>query len=332
MTLLFVLAALVNTAGLAVGSLPRWMAAGLDWVSAFTAVFLGIFIEAAPFLLLGTIGSGVVEVFIQHEDVVRWIPKRPLLGALVGSLIGMFFPVCECGVVPFTRRLMSKGLPPAVGVATLLAAPVLNPIVIASTLAAFGPGLVFWGRLGLSLVVAVLTGWLFSLVKNPAELLRPGVIAPLQISIPDAPAQRLPLMERVRKALVISADEFFEMGRYLILGAMLAAAMQTFIHQSTLLRVGQGPVLSVLVMLALAVLLSICSTVDAFVALSFTGTFTIGAILSFLVFGPMVDIKSTLMFLRVFKPRAVAFLVLLPLGMILVATSLLNIFGRGGLF
>ena len=93
------------------------------------------------------------------------------------------------------------------------------------------------------------------------------------------------------------------MGRYLVMGAMLAAVLQTFIPQTALLAIGNGPLLSVLVMLALAVLLSICSTVDAFVALGFVGTFSFGSILSFLVFGPMVDIKSILMYLQVLPPQ-----------------------------
>jgi uncharacterized protein len=145
-----------------------------------------------------------------------------------------------------------------------------------------------------------------------------------------APApQKPPLREPAGQALAVAADEFFEMGRFLILGALLAALMQTFVRQSALLAVGQGPVLSVLVMTGMAVLLSICSTVDAFIALAFTGTFTSGAILAFLVYGPMVDIKSTLMFLRVFKPRVVLRLVLLPLLMTL-ARPYLSIFAARG--
>jgi uncharacterized membrane protein YraQ (UPF0718 family) len=124
--------------------------------------------------------------------------------------------------------------------------------------------------------------------------------------------------------VVIAADEFFEMGRYLIIGAMLAAAMQTFISQSALLTIGSGPLLSVLVMLALAFVLSICSTVDAFVALGFVSSFSFGAVLSFLVFGPMVDIKSIMMYRQVFKPRAVLYLVLLPLLMSLLSGLVFN--------
>jgi uncharacterized membrane protein YraQ (UPF0718 family) len=133
-------------------------------------------------------------------------------------------------------------------------------------------------------------------------------------------------LNKLRQALLICGDEFFEMGRYLVLGALLAAALQTFIPQGTLLAIGNGPVLSVLVMLALAILLSICSTVDAFVALGFVGTFSFGSILSLLVFGPMVDIKSTLMYLQVFRRKPVAYLVLLPFLMSLLVGIAFNYF------
>ena len=55
-------------------------------------------------------------------------------------------------------------------------------------------------------------------------------------------------------------------------------------------------------------------------ALAFSGVFSSGAVLAFLVYGPMVDIKSTLMFLRVFRRRNVLYLVLLPLLMTILLT------------
>jgi uncharacterized membrane protein YraQ (UPF0718 family) len=143
------------------------------------------------------------------------------------------------------------------------------------------------------------------------------------------PVERPGFREGIARALVIAGDEFFEMGRYLVVGSGLAALMQTFVPQSTLLRLGTGPVLSVLVLVALAVVLSICSTVDSFVALAFVGSFTPGAVLGFLVFGPMVDIKSTLMFLGVFRRKTVVYLILLPLAMTIVAAVFLNLFGPG---
>lgn len=327
-TLFLLAVAVTGYTGSLLGGLPDWAGRLLEITSNFTAVFLGIFIEAAPFLLLGTLASGIVEVFVDRDDLARWMPRGPLRGALAGSLLGMFFPVCECGVVPFARRLMQKGVPVSVGMATLLAAPVMNPIVIASTLAAFGPGIVFWGRLGLTLLIATLTGWIFSLQAGSRNMLR-DVPASIDEMPPPVlgPASPPPFNRRIKRVLVVAADEFFEMGRFLILGALLAALMQTVLRQSDLIAIGQGPVLSVFALTALAVLLSICSTVDAFIALAFSGTFTSGAILAFLVYGPMVDVKSALMFTRVFRPQVVAYLVLLPLFMTLIVTILMNVLG-----
>jgi uncharacterized membrane protein YraQ (UPF0718 family) len=135
----------------------------------------------------------------------------------------------------------------------------------------------------------------------------------------------IPLGDRLQASLRIAADEFFEMGRYLIIGSLLAALMQTVVPQSALLAVGSGPVLSVLLMQGLAFVLSVCSTVDAFLSLAFANTFTTGSILGFLVFGPMVDIKSTLMFLGVFQRKIVAYLVILPFLLVLLIGVFVNL-------
>jgi uncharacterized membrane protein YraQ (UPF0718 family) len=206
-----------------------------------------------------------------------------------------------------------------------LAAPVLNPIVIASTVAAFGWGKMVLLRMGLTLLIAVITGLVFSVAKSPWELLRPTEWEQGEDILQLTPqVQNLSLSVRWRRVLLIAMDEFFEMGRYLVIGAMLAAAMQVFITQSIMLTVGQGPIISVIIMVGLAVLLSICSTVDAFVALGFVGTFSSGAILAFLVFGPMVDIKSVLMYGRVFRPRPVLYIILIPLLVSILSGLIVN--------
>lgn len=298
---------------------PAWL---WDKLNIFATVFLGIFVEAIPYLLLGTFASGLVEVFMDQDQMSKWISHRPISAAIGGALMGMVFPVCECGVVPLTRRLFNKGLPLSAGVSFLLAAPVMNPIVIFSTAAAFGWGNMLFWRMGVSLVIAVTVGLVFSIEKNPANVLLP--ILSLSHEHEHPHKENTSIAEKIRQALLITADEFFEMGRYLILGGMLAAGLQTFIPQSSLLAIGNGPVISVLVMLALAILLSICSTVDAFVALGFMGTFSFGSVLSFLVFGPMVDIKSIIMYLQVFRRRSVTYLVAIPFMMSLLAGIIFN--------
>lgn len=283
----------------------------------FTTRFLGIFIEAAPFLLLGTLASGLIEAFITADDITRWIPRRALPATAMGVFMGFTFPVCECGVVPVARRLFNKGLPPSVGIAFLLAAPVMNPVVLVSTYIAFGAGPILYGRFIITAIVALVVGLVFAMGAR-----RQDVLLPQSLPVPkggsdeaasESSTPRKSTLQSIEQALRLAGDEFFEMGRYLIVGSMLAAAMQTVVSQDVLFSLGSGPIVSVIVMQILAFLLSVCSTVDAFLALAFTGTFTGGSILAFLTFGPMIDIKSTLMFLGVFKKRTVVYLIVLPL-------------------
>lgn len=290
----------------------------------FTTRFLGIFIEAVPFLLLGTLTSGLIESFIRPQDIALWMPKNRFLSTIGGAFLGLVFPVCECGVVPVARRLFTKGLPVSVGISFLLAAPFMNPIVFASTYIAFGFGTIFIARFVITAVVAISVGLLFALTQKPSDvLLASSLIDSSEVdSITDS---RPTLRVGLERSLTIATGEFFDMGRYLVMGCLLAAAMQTLISQQALTALGQGNLLSVLVMQGFAFILSVCSTVDSFLALAFINTFTIGSIVAFLSFGPMVDVKSTMMFLGVFKRRTVAYLIILPFLMNLLAGVVINL-------
>lgn len=103
-------------------------------------------------------------------------------------------------------------------------------------------------------------------------------------------------------------QELRELGGMLIFGSAIAAGVQVFIPREFVLNLGQDTVTSILAMLVLAAIVSICSTVDAFFALSFAATFTSGSLLAFLVFGPMIDIKGIGLMLSVFKPRMIIYL------------------------
>lgn len=297
----------------------------------FATQFLGIFVEAVPFLLLGSLASGLIEAFINKDDITRLMPKNPILAAMVGSCMGFFFPVCECGVVPVVRRLYKKGLPMSAGVAFLLAAPVMNPVVIASTYAAFKDVNmnIFYGRFILTFIIANVVGLIFMFQSNPGRVLRARTVTPIFSggsleagAISAAPQKRMALMPGLRRALVLAESDFYDMGRYLVMGSFIAAIMGTFRLDQELETLASNPVNSVFVMQLTAFVLSVCSTVDSFLALKFTGSFTTGSILAFLVFGPMADIKSTLMFLGVFKRRVVFYIITLAF----LLTALLTIF------
>lgn len=289
-----------------------------DWFTAgnlhlFSLQFLSLFIEAAPFLLLGSIVSGLIEVFMKPEMLLRLTPRGRIAQVLAGSCLGLLFPVCECGVVPVVRRLIRKGMPATMAIAFLLGAPVMNPIVLFATFKAFGlSSMLLWRVIG-TLSVACLVALLIA----PKQL--------KQKQVQEEQAHDSP--RSIHAALRHAADDFLGIGAYLVIGSLLASLAQVFVPQSILLPVSSHPVLSVFALELLAFVMSICSSVDAFIALGFASTFTGGSVLSFLVFGPMVDIKSTLMFLGVFPKKTVIKLIILPLLFATILGIAVNVFG-----
>jgi uncharacterized membrane protein YraQ (UPF0718 family) len=323
-SLTYLLVALIAIA-LLIAAFVHWAPPAINGrFATFVTIFMGIFVEAVPFLVAGSIVSGLIEVYVGPEAIARFVPRNPIVAAFVGALLGFTFPVCECGVVPVTRRLYHKGLPTSVGIAFLLSAPVVNPVVILSTYTAFGWGPLLIGRLVFSILIAFSVGLIFSLAQPP-EVLRDIEDGLAELPHPSHNTHHASFLMRFWQALSIGGDDFLDMARYLIVGSMLAALMQTLVPQASLLALGSGPVLSIIVLMVLAFVLSICSTVDAFLALSFVNTFTTGSILGFLVFGPMVDIKSSLMFLGVFHRRTVAYLIILPFLFTLLLMVFINL-------
>ncbi len=340
-------------------------------------IFLSLLVEALPFLLLGVLFSSLLLFLVDERKLIEHIPKNPLIGALVGSLIGFLFPVCECGNVPVARRLIMKGIPTPVAIGFLLAAPTVNPIVIWSTWLAFRdqPEIIIL-RVVFSLIIATAIGFIFSFQKDltpivessvarylkfnpPAEtkrqrkrdtarqiqnvggssmLLQPGSyilggrgtqLIRLETDAMEAAmnpiAQNKPLRDRLALVLDNIIQELRELGAVMIIGSAIAAAVQVLAPRQLILGLGAGPVSSVVAMLILAVVVSVCSTVDSFFALSFASTFTTGSLLAFLVFGPMVDIKSVGLMMSIFKARALIYLFLLAGLMTFVMTLFLNL-------
>ncbi|MEI1420064.1 permease [Bacillus cabrialesii] len=282
------------------------------------SIFISILIEAIPFILIGVILSGIIQMFVSEEMITRIMPKNRFLAVLFGALAGVLFPACECGIIPITRRLLLKGVPLHAGVAFMLTAPIINPIVLFSTFIAFGNrwSVVFY-RGGLALAVSVIIGIILSYQFKDNQLLKP-----------DEPGHHHhhhhTLLQKLGGTLRHAIDEFFSVGKYLIIGAFIAAAMQTYVKTSTLLAIGQNDVSSSLVMMGLAFVLSLCSEVDAFIASSFSSTFSLGSLIAFLVFGAMVDIKNLLMMLAAFKKRFVCLLITYIVVLVLAGSLLVK--------
>ncbi|PZD94508.1 permease [Paenibacillus sambharensis] len=303
------------------------------FIPSFKTMFISIILEAFPFILLGVLFSALLQVFVSDSVIQRFTPKNPVAGVLFGSLLGLLFPLCECGMVPVVRRLIRKGMPAYIGIVYIIAGPILNPVVYTATWTAFRtrPEIAY-SRMGLAFGVSVITGLiLYKVIRsNPLKQASPatGVIHSHDHhhghhhSHDHGHAGTASVKNRFASTLSHASDEFFEMGKYLIFGALLTALIQTGLSRDTLAGVGEQPVLSNLFMMAFAFVLSICSTSDAFIAASFTGTFSAGSLLAFLVFGPMIDIKNTLMLLSTFRTKIVLALIFITGTLVLIGSIL----------
>ena len=289
--------------------------------ASFASVFLSAILSALPFLLLGCVFSGAAQVYFRPEDLARLIPRQPVLAALAGSLLGLFLPTGDAGTLPLARRLAIKGAPPALVMAFLASAPSLNLVAAAASLAALGPGLLFWGRLGMTLVIGWSTGMIFSLEVGSAALFRfpaPSGQGPepasLEPSPGDATARPAPSLDR---AIQVSVDDFFHFGAFAVLGAALAALARLGLPQALLLSAGPGPLARCAALAGLGFVYSSSSMEIAFTGLGLARSVSAGPLLAFLVFAPVFDLKRLPVTFATLRARPALYLGLVSFAMTL---------------
>ncbi|WP_441005539.1 permease [Plantibacter sp. CFBP 8798] len=253
----------------------------------FVTLTLSVVVESLPFVVLGIVLSILVQIWLPDGWLERWLPMQPILRRACISLLGMFLPVCECGNVPLARGLIVRGFTVPESITFLLAAPILNPIVIVTTHQAFGwDGGILVARLVGGFLLANLIGWLFSKHPDPSSLLTPTFQASCEVT--EQHGHEHTKVERSLQQFVAEARAIMPA---LLIGSAVAGAVQVLVPREVLVTLGANPVWSVLAMMTLAVIVSICSNVDAFFVLSFGSTFMPGSIVAFLVLGPVVDVK-----------------------------------------
>jgi uncharacterized membrane protein YraQ (UPF0718 family) len=257
-----------------------------DALQDFITLSISVLIESLPFVMVGIGLSVVVQLWVPERVLFRMLPRTPVLRHAALSVLGVMLPVCECGNVPLARGLVVRGIGVPDAITFLLAAPILNPITIVVTYQAFGfsDGILFWRVLG-GFLIANLVGWLFSRHNRPEDLLTPRFQDSCKVHSHSGE------QDRHVKALRMFGAEMNAMLPALVVGCAVAGFIQVAVSRDLLLTLGQNPVWSVLALMGLAFVIAICSTVDAFFVLSLGSLFTPGAVVAFLVFGPMIDIK-----------------------------------------
>lgn len=317
----------------------------------FAFAFLSILFEGAPFILLGTLISGFIDIYLPAGTMDRLLPRRKFPAILVAGLLGGILPVCECAVVPVIRRLVKKGLPVSCALTYMLAAPIVNPITALSTWKAFkGPEIPFGegvtysaslvmtlSRLGLGFLVAVAVGVVVSRIPM-RKLLRQRLVESIEKDDHHAHGHAHDHDHkccghdhhhhhegcghdhhhhhekddnRLIAAFRSAMRDFVDVGVYFTIGVAITALFNTGIAPGAewLDSLAKNNLAAPAALMALAFVLSLCSTSDAFIAATLD-KFTYGAKLAFLVFGPMLDVKLLFLYQTVLKKRFILWLAL----------------------
>ena len=300
--------------------------------------FTTIMLEAIPFLLLGALISAIIEEFVSEERISKMIPKNRVLGSLVGIFLGLFIPACDCAVIPIAMRLKKKKVPTNVIVSFMLASPIISPVVLLSTFFAFGetekmllfgfemPKL-FVYRTIFGILVALVAGIILDIVCKDSVLKEEGSVANHEhhhhhhhehihtcnhhhegCSCSNH-EKETGLIGRVKNIINIMYGDFMGIISYMAVGAILAATMQILLPISNIGGIVQNKYISTFIMMLLAFALSLCSTSDAFIARTFMNSLSKNSILAFILLGPMIDIKNTILLNKSFNKKFVIVLV-----------------------
>ena len=297
----------------------------MEFVSNFTVILISIILEALPFILLGSLASGIIEVFVSEQFICRILSRRGYISMILASFTGLVLPVCECTTVPVARRLIVKGVPFYAVVTFMLAVPQINLLTIFSTSIAFSYNIKI-------ILIRILTGFLISLAagilsvfifkERGKELYIEGKEE--NCSVSHEPEKIISLWKKIGKLMEATIDDFFYIGFYFLTGAFCAAAVQTFFPKQILSDMASGEILSIVLMMAASYLLCLCSEANAFIAKSFARQFPLGSVMAFMLFGPMMDLRITFMLLGALRKRVVVKLMLLIISLNFIAALIIN--------
>ena len=296
----------------------------MEPLNKFSIVFSSIVIEALPFILIGAVLASFMQVYISNNIFNKIISKNKLLGSIQAGIIGVFLPVCECATVPITKGLLNKNVPLNVAITYMLAAPIVNPLVILSTYYAFDGNIkVVLLRVGVGFFIAVIAGLLMLCLSGENNIFIDNGEGELQgkclcgcSEIDDNSSKPIRLLKH-------TSLEFYEIGKYFIVGATLASIFQTFVPRDIIFYFENSAVLSIIILMAFSFLISLCSEADAFVASTFMNRFSLGSITGFLIIGPMIDLKNTIMLFSIFKKSFVIKLLFVVFSLCFIASALI---------
>lgn len=300
----------------------------MDIIKNISIIFTSIFFESLPFLLLGSLISSIIETYVSNETMAKIIPKNKILGSIVGIFLGFFLPACDCAVIPVSKRLLKKKVPVNVAISFMLASPIINPVVLLSTYNAFyktNPK-IFWYRLLLGIIIALLIGTIMGIIFGGKDVINNNLIDDEECDHCNCHCHEKHRHHSFKNDYLSickhTSYDLFEVVKYLMFGALIASLVQVLLPRNILMLFNNNQVLSILVLMLFAYLISLCSTSDSFVGKSLLSTFSTTSIMAYLLLGPMIDIKNTVVLFGNYKKSFVITLITLIFVVIFITSVL----------
>ncbi len=291
-------------------------------------VFLGTWLQAIPFLLLGILLSSVIQVFVSVDFIRRMFPKNAIGGMLFGVFGGFLLPVCDCASIPVFRSLVKKGVPLPAAVTFMTAAPVINPVVMLSTYYAYGGnGKVVLARVVLGILCSLIIGLFF--VKQKGSIFASQVSqVTCACCIPEGTDRGG--RAKLKQLANHFRNELFEVAKFLLMGIAISTFFQMALGSNLTKFQPLHLAGAMLLMMLMAFLLSLCSSSDAVVGKNMGASLPMGAVMGFLVFGPMMDIKNLILMSSNLSRRFIVKLTVVIFAVCFAVVYAASLLGLGG--
>ena len=305
----------------------------------------GLLLQAIPFTLIGVLVSAAVETWVTADFIEKHAPKSTANGFLAAILAGVCVPVCDCVVVPTFSRLVARKLPLPCAVTFLCAVPVVNPVSVLATWYAFAdvPAVVVM-RVALGVGIALLVGFSFVIFPTKSQILRNENLlknnfkskcscelkcdcnnVTQSTKVAQQNSKKSSICVQIKLYIKHIHEDFLKLLPIIVCGTIVASIIRAWLGADPASRVQANNIwFAIPAMMAIAYLSSLCSSSDAVIARSLAASLPMSSVLVFLLFGPMLDLKNTLMLVADCRGKFVLRLTLTIAGVCFLASLFSN--------
>ncbi|MEW5804735.1 MAG: permease [bacterium] len=281
--------------------------------------------EVFIYFLIGIMIAGYIRTYKFHIRLRKVLIRYKFSGIFLAALIGVFSPLCSCGILTTVVALLAAGLPLAPAMALLIASPLMSPTTFFLTLNDLG---MHWAivRTLVAFLMGVSAGVVTVIVGKfgfkTTDLFLDGGIPEGDFHDPDYPDERLRctcnekmsnrIARKTKNKLVIflakTVEMFWLIGKYVLVGIIVGCVVERYIPHAYIQNLfGEGGKLSVIWVTLGSVPIFLhqisASSILYHIKASLPGTMDNSAALAFLIGGPVTAIPAMTLLWSMFKKR-----------------------------